>query len=140
MSLCRMASSYWWRNCRIWKRKICKRACNTRLAKSATPVLAPWLTERFGIESRHVRDLGLLASPDSSIFAAAREAGANVFTKERAFVDLVHRKGVPPRLIWTTCGNTSNAECSGSWKELSQKLLNFWNQARSWLKLRADQP
>ena len=29
-------------------------------------------------------------------------------TKDRDFVDLVDRYGVPPQIIWLTCGNTSN--------------------------------
>lgn len=30
-------------------------------------------------------------------------------TKDSDFVDLVERLGVPPQIIWLTCGNTSNA-------------------------------
>lgn len=30
-------------------------------------------------------------------------------TKDSDFVDLVDRLGVPPQIIWLTCGNTSNA-------------------------------
>ena len=37
-------------------------------------------------------------------------AGAVVLTKDRDFVDLVHRQGAPPQIIWVTCGNTSNRE------------------------------
>jgi len=33
-----------------------------------------------------------------------------VLTKDRDFVDLLRRHGVPPRVIWVTCGNTSNRE------------------------------
>jgi predicted nuclease of predicted toxin-antitoxin system len=29
-------------------------------------------------------------------------------TKDRDFVELVERYGTPPRVIWLTCGNTSN--------------------------------
>ena len=32
------------------------------------------------------------------------------FTKDSDFVELVHRLGVPPQIIWITCGNTSNGE------------------------------
>jgi predicted nuclease of predicted toxin-antitoxin system len=90
-----------------------------------SPVLAPWLTERFGVESRHVRDLGLLVSSDSGIFTAARAAGAVVLTKDRDFVDLVHRRGVPPRLIWITCGNTSNAEMFRILERTLEKALEL---------------
>ena len=30
-------------------------------------------------------------------------------TKDRDFVDLLHRHGPPPQVIWIRCGNTSNA-------------------------------
>lgn len=46
---------------------------------------------------------------DPDIFAAARDAVVVVMTKDRDFVDLVEKNGVPPQLLWITCGNTSNA-------------------------------
>jgi len=33
---------------------------------------------------------------------------AIVLTKDEDFVKLLHRQGSPPRIIWLTCGNTSN--------------------------------
>ena len=74
-----------------------------------SPHLAPWLGERFGIEVWSVRRLGYRDAPDETIFAAAREAEAVVMTKDRDFPDLVERYGPPPRVIWLTVGNTSNA-------------------------------
>jgi predicted nuclease of predicted toxin-antitoxin system len=44
-----------------------------------------------------------------TIFDAARKAGAVVITKDSDFVELVRRFGSPPKVIWITCGNTSNA-------------------------------
>lgn len=29
-------------------------------------------------------------------------------TKDRDFTDLVNRLGIPPQVLWLTCGNTSN--------------------------------
>lgn len=74
-----------------------------------SPHLAPWLAERFGIEVWSVRRLGYLDAADETIFAAAREAEAVVMTKDRDFPELVERYGPPPRVIWITMGNTSNA-------------------------------
>ena len=28
-------------------------------------------------------------------------------TKDRDFVEMVHRLGAPPQILWVTCGNTS---------------------------------
>lgn len=73
-----------------------------------TPSLAPWLIQTFGVEAYAVRDLGLRDADDNNIFQAARDAAAIVITKDRDFVDLQNRHGIPPQLLWLTCGNTSN--------------------------------
>jgi predicted nuclease of predicted toxin-antitoxin system len=73
------------------------------------PALAAWIAATFGVEARAVRDLGLRDAKDPPIFQAARAAGAVVMTKDRDFVELLRRLGPPPKVIWVTCGNTSNA-------------------------------
>lgn len=71
--------------------------------------LALWLSQRFGLQTSTVRDLGLRESTDDAIFSAARDAGAVVMTKDSDFVALVERSGPPPQIVWVTAGNTSNA-------------------------------
>jgi len=72
--------------------------------------LAKWITENFAtIEATAVRDLGLRDAEDSVIFFSAREADATVMTKDSDFLELQRRLGAPPKIIWVTCGNTSNA-------------------------------
>src|SRR5947209_1248550 len=73
------------------------------------PSAAAWLTATFGVEARAVRDLGLRDAQDAPIFQAARAAGAVVMTKDKDFVELLQRLGPPPKVLWVTCGNTSNA-------------------------------
>ena len=73
-----------------------------------SPAIAAWLTENFKVEASALRDLGLRDAEDADIFQAAKEAGAIVVTKDRDFVDLLDRFGAPPKIIWLTCGNTSN--------------------------------
>jgi predicted nuclease of predicted toxin-antitoxin system len=75
-----------------------------------SPALAPWLRDTFGVEAFSVRWLGLQHASDEEIFVAAREAEAVVITKDRDFVRLLEKFGPPPKLIWVTCGNTSNAQ------------------------------
>lgn len=75
-----------------------------------SPALAAWLTNHFGVEALSLRDLNLVRASDPEIFFAARQADAVVLTKDRDFVDLVRRHGPPPRVVWVTCGNTSNRE------------------------------
>lgn len=75
-----------------------------------SPELARWLADRFTVEALHVKDLQMVEATDSTIFDAARTADATVLTKDRDFVDLARRRGIPPRVIWITCGNTSTHE------------------------------
>lgn len=65
--------------------------------------------EHFDPDVEHVRELGLHEAEDPDIFTAAQAAGVVVMTKDRDFVELVERRGVPPQVLWITCGNTSNA-------------------------------
>jgi len=74
-----------------------------------SPLLAKWITENFAtIEAVAVRDLDLRDAEDQVIFFSAREADATVMTKDSDFLELQKRLGVPPKIIWVTCGNTSN--------------------------------
>ena len=38
-----------------------------------------------------------------------KKANAVVLTKDSDFVSLLERLDAPPKIIWLTCGNTSNA-------------------------------
>ena len=74
-----------------------------------SPALALWLTDTFAeVEAFSVKFLGLRDAEDEEIFQAAREAEAVVMTKDQDFVALLDRFGPPPKVIWLTCGNTSN--------------------------------
>ncbi|HEX8297344.1 MAG TPA: DUF5615 family PIN-like protein, partial [Chthoniobacteraceae bacterium] len=43
------------------------------------------------------------------IFTAARDAGAVLLTKDSDFIRLLEQHGSPPKILWLTCGNTSDA-------------------------------
>jgi predicted nuclease of predicted toxin-antitoxin system len=74
-----------------------------------SPALATWIKENFSdIEATAVRELGLRDAEDPVIFFSARTASATVMTKDNDFVELQQRHGAPPKIIWVTCGNTSN--------------------------------
>ncbi|HEX8547690.1 MAG TPA: DUF5615 family PIN-like protein [Cytophagaceae bacterium] len=74
-----------------------------------SPHLAPWIEATFQVKSVSVSFLGLNQSPDFEIFKLAKEMKAIVMTKDEDFVQLFHRLGSPPKLIWVTCGNTTNS-------------------------------
>jgi predicted nuclease of predicted toxin-antitoxin system len=73
------------------------------------PSIAEWISANFRVQAHAVRDLGLREARDMAIFQAARAATAVVMTKDSDFVEMLERLGPPPKVIWVTCGNTSNA-------------------------------
>ena len=73
------------------------------------PGLARYLADRFRVQASHVRDLGLRDADDPTIFQYAKKMSLIVVTKDSDFVELVYRHGTPPRIVWVTCGNTTNA-------------------------------
>ena len=77
------------------------------------PSLAQYLAAKFGVHAISIRDLGLRDAGDRAIFDAARSGSATVVTKDSDFVDLLERLGPPPRVVWVTCGNSSNAHLRG---------------------------
>ncbi|MBK1633383.1 hypothetical protein CKO31_22045 [Thiohalocapsa halophila] len=73
------------------------------------PGLAPWLTDRFGVEAKSLRFLGLQDAEDLESFDSARAVRDVVpISKDSDFVELVSQQGPPPRLLWVTCGNLTN--------------------------------
>ena len=38
-----------------------------------------------------------------------KKADAIVMSKDDDFIQFIEQRGTPPKLIWITCGNTSNA-------------------------------
>ena len=73
------------------------------------PQLASWIQQTHTIHATALRDLGLRDATDSAIFDAAKKANVVLISKDSDFVELLMRHGTPPKLIWLTCGNVSNA-------------------------------
>ncbi len=84
-----------------------------------SPNLATWVKDYFGIDCFSVNYIGYRNASDVDIFFKARELDAIVLTKDEDFVKLLHQHGSPPRIIWLTCGNTSNARM----REILEKFL-----------------
>ena len=74
-----------------------------------SPATAVWLSRTYEVEVTSIRDFGFHKASDAAIFAAARELGAIVITKDADFVALLARHGPLPQVILLRCGNTSNA-------------------------------
>jgi predicted nuclease of predicted toxin-antitoxin system len=73
-----------------------------------SPHLAKWLTDEFNVEVFSLAYLQMQYLDDFSIYTYAKEKNAIVFTKDFDFVQLQERLGSPPKIIFVTCGNTSN--------------------------------
>ena len=74
-----------------------------------SPALAAWINRAYDdITARSVRAVGLRDAEDEEIFLAAREANIIMMSKDSDFLTLLDRYGPPPKVIWVTCGNTSN--------------------------------
>lgn len=73
-----------------------------------SPKIAKWISQELGFQCIAVRDLGLLTADDKDIFLKAKENNAVIITKDSDFVNLYRQLGNPPKIIYLTCGNTSN--------------------------------
>ncbi len=74
-----------------------------------SPGPAVWITSTFNLECYSAIYLDLQFAKDKDIFAYACSRNAIVIiTKDDDFVTLLTRNGSPPKVIWLTCGNTSN--------------------------------
>jgi predicted nuclease of predicted toxin-antitoxin system len=92
-----------------------------------SPAIAAWISVNFSVPAVALRDLGLRDATDRAIFFAARRASAILLTKDSDFLRLLDELGAPPKVIWLTCGNTSNAR-------LRQILTDTLPQALSLLQ------
>jgi predicted nuclease of predicted toxin-antitoxin system len=61
-------------------------------------------------DSTQTRLLGFGAEADSAIWQHAKDNGFVVVTLDKDFSDLALQRGVPPKIIWLRCGNSTVAE------------------------------
>jgi predicted nuclease of predicted toxin-antitoxin system len=74
-----------------------------------SPRIARWIAANFSVVATPLREIGLRDAEDDDIFAAARAADVIVLTKDSDFIRLLEKHGSPPKILWLTCGNTSDA-------------------------------
>ena len=75
--------------------------------------LSPKLTRRLADlfpDSLHVRDVGLKAADDPSIWDYARDNDFMIVSKDADMHDLSLVFGSPPKVIWVRLGNCSTSE------------------------------
>ncbi|MBU3661515.1 MAG: hypothetical protein FGM14_16750 [Flavobacteriales bacterium] len=93
-----------------------------------SPHLAKWLSDEFKVEAYSLTFLQMQFLDDLSIYNFAKEKKAIIITKDLDFVQLQNRLGSPPKIIFVTCGNTSNMKMKEILKskfELINELLEL---------------
>jgi predicted nuclease of predicted toxin-antitoxin system len=71
------------------------------------PQLASWLNQAFIAEAA-LRHQHLSDAEDEHIFQKAHKQGIVIISKDSDFVEMVLRLGIPPQVLWVTCGNATN--------------------------------
>ena len=102
-----------------------------------SPAIATWISLQYGVSAIALRDLGLRDATDQEIFFAARVADAIVMTKDSDFVRLLEGQGPPPKVIWLTCGNSSNARLKEILTETLEKALELLQTGESLVEISA---
>ena len=103
-----------------------------------SPVIAVWITANFPITCLAVRDVGLRDAEDHEIFFEARKQSAIVMTKDSDFVTLQNELGSPPKIIWITCGNTTNARLKEILTATLSEALELLNAGEDLVELNAS--
>lgn len=73
-----------------------------------SPFITDWVEETFSITCQSFHHLKWQTLSDKDAFMKARAMNAVVLTKDEDFVELLKQHQSPPKIIWLTCGNTSN--------------------------------
>jgi predicted nuclease of predicted toxin-antitoxin system len=96
--------------------------------------LSPRLAQHLQGEypgSAHVRDLGLLAAPDATIWDHAREHGFVIVSKDDDFRQRSFLEGAPPKVVWLQVGNAGTQQILQLLRSDSERFLAFEAEAQS---------
>jgi len=97
-----------------------------------SPLIANCVNANFQqVDAKSLRSLGLESANDYDIFRQARKAKVVIMSKDYDFVKLIEQHGVPPKLIWITCGNTSNARLCEILKSSLQQAIDLLNNGEN---------
>ncbi len=100
-----------------------------------SPNIATWIQSNFDIEAVPVRELGLRDAKDIEIFRAARQDGVVVLSKDADFPHLLSQHGSPPKVLWLTCGNTSNAKLQEILARSLAKALALFDEGENLVQI-----
>jgi predicted nuclease of predicted toxin-antitoxin system len=101
-----------------------------------SPFIANWINATFPeLDAKSLRSLKLEDANDYDIFRKARKANAIVMSKDYDFVKLVELHGTPPKLIWITCGNTSNIRLCNILNTSLQQAIDLLNRGENIIEI-----
>ncbi len=102
-----------------------------------SPALAPWICEMFpDIEATSLKWLGMRDATDIEVFHAAREADAVILSKDVDFIELLKAHSSPQKIIWLTCGNTSNQHLKNLLVSALPKAIALLDDGESLVEIR----
>jgi predicted nuclease of predicted toxin-antitoxin system len=78
---------------------------DNNLSPRLTKVLQPIFPNAI-----HVADAGLAAVNDNIIWSYAKKNHLHILTKDSDFVNILHLKGFPPKVIRLNCGNVTTQQ------------------------------
>ncbi len=93
-----------------------------------SPFITSWVESHFNVSCNSFHHLQWQTLEDKDAFFKAKEMNAIVLTKDEDFVELLKKYKAPPKVIWLTCGNTSNKRLK---EVLSSKLEEAINLLQS---------
>jgi len=100
-----------------------------------SPLQSEWIKHNFEISCFALRDLGLRDASDYEIFMKGKDAGVIIITKDSDFSDLLRKHKSPPKIIWLTCGNTSNEILKQLFNKKLQPALDILNKGEELVEI-----
>lgn len=94
------------------------------LDQNLSPRLARTLAAIYP-DTTHVRDVGLQAADDDTVWAYAAEHGFVIVSKDADFHQRSFVLGPPPKVVWIRRGNCSTAEIEEILRSRQADLLAF---------------
>lgn len=101
-----------------------------------SPTIAKWINENFKhIQASSVRSLGLRDASDPEIFRRAKEENAIIMTKDSDFLQYSEQVSGSPKVIFITCGNTTNSKMKSILNESLPKVIELLNKGETLVEI-----
>ena len=86
--------------------------------------LAILIQEHFAFQAVSFSDLMMERMEDAEVYRnAAQNMNVVIITKDQDFVNLCMSKGAPPKIIWITVGNVTNARLKEIFKSTFEDAI-----------------